>query len=108
MIGLVLVTHGRLAVEFRSALEHVVGPQQQIEAVTIGPDDDPEQRRRDIIEAVKRVDSGEAPEIVAYVVLEDGVPRSAGTDTELVAHVHDTIGGLARPRRIVYVDALEP
>jgi len=40
MIGLVLVTHGRLAVEFRSALEHVVGPQQQIEAVTIGPDDD--------------------------------------------------------------------
>ena len=57
---------------------------------------------------VKRVDSGEAPEIVAYVVLEDGVPRSAGTDTELVAHVHDTIGGLARPRRIVYVDALEP
>jgi PTS system mannose-specific IIA component len=41
MIGLVLVTHGRLAVEFRSALEHVVGPQQQIEAVTIGPDDDP-------------------------------------------------------------------
>jgi PTS system mannose-specific IIA component len=40
MIGLVLVTHGRLAVEFRAALEHVVGPQSQIEAVTIGPDDD--------------------------------------------------------------------
>ena len=51
MIGLVLVTHGRLAVEFRSALEHVVGPQRQIEAVTIGPDDDVEQRRKDIIEA---------------------------------------------------------
>ncbi len=58
MIGLVLVTHGRLAAEFRSALEHVVGPQKQIEAVTIGPDDDVEQRRKDIIEAVKRVDSG--------------------------------------------------
>src|ERR1700730_15631545 len=58
MIGLVLVTHGRLAVEFRSALEHVVGPQGQIEAVTIGPDDDVEERRKDIIEAVKRVDSG--------------------------------------------------
>src|ERR1051325_3573642 len=42
MIGLVLVTHGRLAAEFRSALEHVVGPQKQIEAVTIGPDDDVE------------------------------------------------------------------
>ena len=58
MIGLVLVTHGRLATEFRSALEHVVGPQQQIEAITIGPDDDVEQCRKSILEAVKRVDSG--------------------------------------------------
>ena len=64
MIGLVLVTHGRLAVEFRSALEHVVGPQQQIEAVMIGPDDDVEQRRQDIIEAVKRVDTGDGVAIL--------------------------------------------
>ena len=64
MIGLVLVTHGRLAVEFRSALEHVVGPQQQIEVVTIGPEDDVEQRRLDIIEAVKRVDSGQGVAIL--------------------------------------------
>jgi PTS system mannose-specific IIA component len=64
MIGLVLVTHGRLAVEFRSALEHVVGPQKQIEAVTIGPDDDVEQRRKDIIEAVKRVDTGQGVAIL--------------------------------------------
>jgi mannose PTS system EIIA component len=64
MIGLVLVTHGRLAVEFRAALEHVVGPQNQIEAVTIGPDDDVEIRRKDIIEAVKRVDSGDGVAIL--------------------------------------------
>src|SRR6202453_901957 len=64
MIGLVLVTHGRLAVEFRAALEHVVGPQDQIEAVTIGPDDDVEIRRKDIIEAVKRVDSGDGVAIL--------------------------------------------
>jgi mannose PTS system EIIA component len=64
MIGLVLVTHGRLAVEFRAALEHVVGPQDQIEAVTIGPDDDVEERRKDIIEAVKRVDSGDGVAIL--------------------------------------------
>jgi PTS system mannose-specific IIA component len=64
MIGIVLVTHGRLAVEFRAALEHVVGAQQQIEAVTIGPDDDVERRRHDIIEAVKRVDSGEGVAIL--------------------------------------------
>ena len=58
MIGLVLVTHGKLAVEFRAALEHVVGPQTQIETVSIGPDDDVERRRQDILEAVGRVNDG--------------------------------------------------
>src|SRR5918995_7517672 len=64
MIGVVLVTHGGLAAEFRSALEHVVGPQRQIEAVTIGPDDDVEQCRNAIIDAVKKVDSGEGVAIL--------------------------------------------
>jgi PTS system mannose-specific IIA component len=64
MIGLVLVTHGRLAVEFRSALEHVVGPQKQIETVTIGPDDDIEGCRKQIIDAVKKVDSGDGVAIL--------------------------------------------
>jgi len=64
MIGLVLVTHGRLATEFRSALEHVVGPQRQLEAITIGPDDDVEQCRKDIVEAVKKVDSGQGVAIL--------------------------------------------
>jgi len=59
MIGVVLVTHGQLARNFRETLEHVVGPQKQIEAVSIDPNDDMEQRRKDIIEAIKRVDSGE-------------------------------------------------
>ncbi len=58
MIGLVLVTHGRLAEEFRNAVEHVVGPQDNFETVAIGPDDDMEQRRRDIIDAVARADTG--------------------------------------------------
>ena len=58
MIGLVIVTHGRLADEFRAALEHVMGPQKQIEAITIGAEDEPELCRSDIIEAVNRVDSG--------------------------------------------------
>src|SRR5882672_3680382 len=64
MIGLVIVTHGRLAVEFRAALEHVVGPQSQIEAITIGPDDNGEQCRKNIIEAVKRVDTGDGVAIL--------------------------------------------
>jgi mannose PTS system EIIA component len=58
MIGLVLVTHGRLAVEFRAALEHVVGPQSLIETVSIGPEDDVERRRQDILGAVGKVNDG--------------------------------------------------
>ena len=58
MIGLVLVTHGRLAEEFIAATEHVVGPQPNVRAVSIGPDDDMEQRRRDILAAVEAVDDG--------------------------------------------------
>ncbi|MBL0374184.1 PTS sugar transporter subunit IIA [Rhizobium sp. KVB221] len=58
MIGLVLVTHGRLAEEFRSALEHVVGPQKAIETVSIGPDDDMDLRRQDIMNAVASTDDG--------------------------------------------------
>lgn len=58
MIGLVLVTHGRLADEFRHAVEHVVGVQEKLETVSIGADDDMEQRRADIVSAVRRVDGG--------------------------------------------------
>jgi mannose PTS system EIIA component len=58
MIGLVLVTHGRLAAEFVVAMEHVVGPQEAIEAICIGPDDDMEARRADIARAVQKVDRG--------------------------------------------------
>lgn len=58
MIGLVIVTHGKLAMELRNAMEHVVGPQDLLETVCIGPDDDMERRRDDIRTALKRV-SGE-------------------------------------------------
>ncbi|TFF25336.1 PTS sugar transporter subunit IIA [Jiella endophytica] len=58
MIGLVLVTHGRLADEFLNAVEHVVGPQDAFETISIGPEDDMEQRRIDIVEAVARADRG--------------------------------------------------
>jgi mannose PTS system EIIA component len=58
MIGMVLVTHGRLAAEFIAALEHVVGPQRNVAAVCIGPDDDMERRRQDIVRSVAEVDDG--------------------------------------------------
>lgn len=81
MIGLVLVTHGRLAEEFRNAVEHVVGPQQQFETVSIGADDDMEQRRRDIVDAVQRTDSGKG-----VVVLTD---MFGGTPSNLAISVMD-------------------
>ena len=58
MIGMVLVTHGRLAEEFIAATEHVVGAQENVRAISIGPDDDMEQRRKDIMEAVSAVNDG--------------------------------------------------
>jgi len=92
MIGIVLVTHGRLAAEFRAALEHVVGPQKQIESITIGPDDDIEQRRQDIVSAVTKVDSS-----AGVVVLTDmfgGTPSNLaisimnGSNIEVIAAVN--------------------
>ena len=58
MIGLVVVTHGKLAQEFIAATEHVVGKQKDIAAICIEPEDDMEKRREDILAAVKQVDSG--------------------------------------------------
>jgi PTS system mannose-specific IIA component len=58
MIGLVLVTHGRLALEFIHAMEHVVGKQSQIEAVCIGPEDKMDVRRADIAAAIAKVNVG--------------------------------------------------
>ena len=58
MIGLVLVTHGRLAEEFVRAMIHVVGPQERVATISIGPDDDMEGRRADIAAAIQEVDVG--------------------------------------------------
>lgn len=74
MIGLVLVTHGHLATEFRSALEHVVGPQKQIATIAISPDDDIEGRRGDIIEAIHDVDSGDG--VVVLTDMFGGTPSN--------------------------------
>ncbi|MCF3933672.1 PTS sugar transporter subunit IIA [Acuticoccus sp. M5D2P5] len=74
MIGLVLVTHGRLAQELRAALEHVVGPQEAVEPISIEPDDDIEQRRADIVAAVARVDKGQG--VVILTDMFGGTPSN--------------------------------
>ncbi len=74
MIGVVLVTHGRLAQEFIDALEHVVGPQRNMAAVCIGPDDDMERRRREIVENVAAVDGGQG--VVLLTDMFGGTPSN--------------------------------
>lgn len=74
MIGIVLVTHGALAVEFKSALEHVVGPQDNVATVCIGPDDDMEVRREDIIKAVGEVNTGKG--VVILTDMFGGTPSN--------------------------------
>lgn len=74
MIGMVLVTHGHLATEFRAALEHVVGPQKQLVSISIGPEDDMERRRADIIEAIREADSGDG--VVLLTDMFGGTPSN--------------------------------
>jgi mannose PTS system EIIA component len=74
MIGLVLVTHGRLASEFIVAMEHVVGPQERIAGICIGPDDDMDQRRKDISEAIAGVDDGTG--VIILTDLFGGTPSN--------------------------------
>jgi PTS system mannose-specific IIA component len=74
MIGLVLVTHGGLAAEFVTAMQHVVGPQQRIEAICIGPEDDMEERRNDIAEAICRADDGSG--VIILTDLFGGTPSN--------------------------------
>lgn len=81
MIGLVIVTHGGLATEFRNALEHVVGRQTQLETVAIGPDDDATGRRQDILDAVRRVENGSG-----VIILTD---MFGGTPSNLAISVMD-------------------
>ena len=74
MIGLVLVTHGNLAEEFRAAVEHVVGAQTMLATICIGPDDNMEQRRQDIVDAISQVDGGNG--VVLLTDMFGGTPSN--------------------------------
>jgi PTS system mannose-specific IIA component len=92
MIGLVIVTHGMLANEFRAAMEHVVGPQPQVATIAIGPSDDMDRRRHDIIEAVTAVDTGDGVAILTDMF--GGTPSNlaisvmAGRAVEVLAGIN--------------------
>ena len=92
MIGLVVVTHGRLAVELIAALEHVVGPQSAVMTICIGPDDDMEKRRKEILSSVEKVDSGKG--VILLTDMFGGTPSNLAisimdqTNVEIIAGVN--------------------
>ena len=97
MIGLVLVTHGALASQFVAAMEHVVGVQPQVEAICIGPDDDMEQRRKDIINAVAATDSGDG--VILLTDMFGGTPSNLAISVMDKAQV-EVIAGVNLPMLI--------
>jgi PTS system mannose-specific IIA component len=96
MIGLVLVTHGRLAAEFLAATEHVVGPQPRLEAICIEADDDMELRRNDIAAALKRCDAGQG--VIMLTDLLGGTPSNLAIS--LMGPNIDVIAGVNLPMLI--------
>jgi PTS system mannose-specific IIA component len=97
MIGLVLVTHGALASQFIAAMEHVVGPQAQVAAISIGPDDNMEQRRKDILNAVAAVDTGNG--VILLTDMFGGTPSNLAISTMDKAKV-EVIAGVNLPMLI--------
>lgn len=97
MIGLVLVTHGKLAEEFRQALEHVVGPQKQLETVSIGPEDDMDQRRQDILDAVMSADEGNG--VIILTDMFGGTPSNLAISVMSAGRI-EVIAGVNLPMLI--------
>ena len=94
MIGMVLVTHGRLADELISALEHVVGPQPNVSAVCIGPDDDMEKRRAEILDSAAKADEGDG--VVLLTDMFGGTPSNLAISVMDKANV-EVIAGVNLP-----------
>ena len=94
MIGLVIVTHGRLAEEFVSALEHVVGPQKLVETVCIGADNNMETRRQDIIAAVGAAETGDG--VIVATDMFGGTPSNLAISILEEANI-EVIAGVNLP-----------
>ena len=97
MIGMVLVTHGRLAEELVAALEHVVGAQPNVISICIGPDDDMEQRRAEILESAAKADEGDG--VVLLTDMFGGTPSNLAISVMDKANV-EIIAGVNLPMLI--------
>ncbi|MFZ4124797.1 MAG: PTS sugar transporter subunit IIA [Rickettsiales bacterium] len=97
MIGIVIVTHGNLAKEFIAIAEHVVGKQQHIIPVCIGAEDDMEQRRQEILTAIKHVDQGKG--VVILTDMFGGTPSNLAISAMVQGQV-EVIAGINLPMLI--------
>lgn len=97
MIGMILVTHGRLAEEFVNAMQHVVGRQEAVATVCIGPNDDMERRRKEIADAIKAVDSGDGA--IVLTDLFGGTPSNLAISLMKTGQV-EVIAGINLPMLI--------
>ncbi|AXB76856.1 PTS sugar transporter subunit IIA [Novosphingobium sp. P6W] len=97
MIGMILVTHGNLAEEFVHAMEHVVGDQADVATICIGPNDDMEQRRSEIADAITKVDSGEG--VIVLTDLFGGTPSNLAISLMQAGKV-EVIAGINLPMLI--------
>ena len=97
MIGIILVTHGKLAEEFKHAMQHVVGRQEAVATVCIGPNDDMEARRREISDAIKEVDSGQG--VIILTDLFGGTPSNLAISLMQAGKV-EVIAGINLPMLI--------
>jgi PTS system mannose-specific IIA component len=104
MIGMILVTHGNLAEEFVHAMQHVVGRQEAVVTVCIGPNDDMERRRREIAAAIRQVDSGEGAIILTD--LFGGTPSNLAISLMQAGRV-EVIAGINLPMLIRLAKARE-
>ncbi len=113
MIGLVIVTHGRLAAEMLAALEHVVGPQESIRTVCVGPEDDLDSRRLEVCDCIEDVDRGSG--VILITDMFGGSPSNlcmaqmGRTDVEVLGGVNlPMLVKLAKIRKTLpMVEALE-
>ena len=97
MIGMILVTHGRLADEFVHAMEHVVGEQASVATVCIGPNDDMEARRAEIRRAIRDVDTGDGTIVLTDLI--GGTPSNLAISLMEAGKV-EVIAGINLPMLI--------
>ena len=105
MIGIVVVTHGRLADEFVAAIEHIVGGQENMYAISIGPDDDMKQRREDILDAVTRVGTGSG--VIVLTDMFGGTPSNLAISVLKPGKV-EVIAGINLPMLVKLASYVKP